>query len=552
MIPRQSRSPGPDGPPSPVYGRGAGGEGRRGLLLAIGLMLALSTAQATAIDVLRIGNGQEPETLDPHRGESVSTANLLRDLYEGLTAVAPDGRVVPGAARGWEIAQGGRVYTFHLRPQARWSNGDPLTADDFVAGLRRSVDPATGSSFAGILAPIVNATAISAGRLPPQALAVSAPDAETLRIHLNAPAPQLLGLLAHPSTFPIHQPSLREWGAAFARPGRLISNGAYRLQDWVVQSRVTLQRNPHYWNDAATQIERVLYLPTEDLSSELKRYRADELDITFQIPLVQAPWIRQHLGDELRLATYLGVYYYGFNLTRAPFKDNRALRQALAMAIDRELIVEKVMNGVAQPAAGWVPPGTAGHVPQAVAWMGWSRERQLAEARHLYAAAGYSAQQPLEIELRYNTHEDHKRIAVVVAAMWKQHLGVRTRLFNEESKVFLNNRRMRKLTQVFRATWIGDYDDVSSFTDILHSAHGQNDTGWADAEYDALLAQAAASADPRQRSTLLAAAEARVLSEWPVIPIYWYVSKHLVKPRVRGWQDNLLDYHYSKDLSLAR
>lgn len=523
----------------------------RAPVLWCALLLGCVVSAASPASVLRIGNGQEPETLDPHRGEGVSTANLLRDLYEGLTAIAPDGRVVPGAARGWEIAHGGRVYTFHLRPQARWSNGDPLTAEDFVAGLRRSVAPATGSSFAGILAPIVNATEISAGQLLPQALAVSAPDATTVRIRLKAPAPHLLGLLAHPSTFPIHQPSLRQWGAAFARPGRLVSNGAYRLQDWVVQSRVTLLRNRHYWNDAATQIEQVVYLPTEDLSSELKRYRADELDITFQIPLVQAPWIRQQLGEELRVATYLGVYYYGFNLTRAPFKDNRALRQALAMVIDRELIVGKVMNGLAQPAHAWVPPGTAGHLAQEPAWMRWPRERQLTEARRLYAEAGYSLQRPLEIELRYNTHEDHKRIAVVVAAMWKQHLGVRTRLLNEEAKVFLNNRRARKLTQVFRATWIGDYDDVSSFTDILQSAHGQNDTGWSDAEYDALLARAAASTDPHQRSALLAAAEARVLSEWPVIPIYWYVSKHLVKPRVRGWQDNLLDYRYSKDLRLA-
>ncbi len=529
----------------------------RGAALVPGVLLGLFALAGVAEPVradastLRIGNGQEPETLDPHRGEGVSALNLLRDLYEGLTAVAPDGRIVPGAARGWEIGDSGRLYTFHLRPDARWCNGAPVRAQDFVTGLRRSVDPATGSSFVGMLAPIINASDISAGRLPASALGVSAPDPLTVRIRLSAATPQMLGVLAHPSSFPVHGPSLRQWGDAFARPGRLISNGAYCLQDWIVQSKVSLVRNRHYWDDRHTAIDRVVYFPTEDVNSELKRYRAGELDITFQVPLVQAPWIRRELSDELRVATYQGVYYYGFNLTRPPFKGNRALRAALAMAVDRDLIVGKVMNGLALPAYAWVPPGTAGHRPQTPAWAGWSPARRLAEARRLYAEAGYSDANPLTVELRYNTHEDHKRIAVVIAAMWKQSLGVNTRLYNEETKVFLNSRRQRTLTQLFRASWIGDYDDVSSFTDILQSAHGQNDTGWSDEIYDGLLARAAIATDASARSALLADAEARILSEWPVIPIYWYVSKHLVKPRVRGWHDNLLDYHYSKDLSLS-
>lgn len=514
------------------------------------MLSSIVSLPAGAESVLRIGNGQEPETLDPHRGEGVSTLNILRDLYEGLTTVAPDGRIIPGAARGWSLAHDGRTYTFELREDGRWSDGSPVTAADFVAGLRRSVDPATGSSFIGILAPIVNADAVAAGRMPPDALGVRALDARTLQIQLTVPTPYFLGVLSHPSSFPIHQPSLRQWGEAFARSGRLISNGAYRLQTWAVQSQVSLVRNPHYRDQARVAIDRVVYFPTEDLQSELKRYRAGELDITFQIPLVQAPWIQQQYGDQLRIATYLGVYYYGFNLTRPPFKDNRDLREALALVIDRDLIVRKLMNGLAQPATGWVPPGTAGHRAAVPRGQGWTPAQRIAEARRLYARAGYSVERPLEIEIRYNTHEDHRRIAVVIAAMWKQHLGVRVRLHNEEGKVFINNRRQRKLTQVFRASWIGDYDDVSTFTDLLQSQHGQNDTGWADAEYDALLARAAQTRDPLQRQTLLAEAEARLLQEWPVIPIYWYVSKHLVSPRVEGWRDNILDYHYSKDLRL--
>jgi oligopeptide transport system substrate-binding protein len=525
---------------------------RRYAGVLVGLVLSVLSAAAHAESVLRVGNGQEPETLDPHRSKSVSAASILRDLYEGLTSVAPDGRVIAGAAQSWEISADGLSYTFFLRPQARWSNGDPVTAQDFVAGLRRSVDPATGSSYAGMLSPIRNAPAVIDGRLPPQALGVAAIDPLTLRIELSGPTPYLLGMLTHSSTFPIHGPSLQRWGKQFARAGRLVSNGAYRLQEWVVQSHVSLVRNAQYWNDAQTRIERVRYYPTEDLNSELKRYRAGELDVTFQIPLVQAPWIQRELGSELRVATYLGVYYYGFNVTKPPFKDNAKLRQALALAIDRELITRKVMNGMAQPAYAWVPPGTAEHRSQRPDWADWPRERQLAEARRLYAEAGYSAERPLKTEIRYNTHEDHKRIAVVIAAMWKQHLGVQATLVNEEAKVFFNNRELRKVTEAFRGGWIGDFDDASTFMELLQSQRVHNNSGWVDAEYDALLAQAAAETDIGARRQLLEAAERRLLEEMPVMPIYYYVSKHLVKPQVRGWQDNLLDYHYSKDLSVVR
>jgi oligopeptide transport system substrate-binding protein len=507
-----------------------------GRIAAIVLVIACALP-AAAHNVLRAGNGPEPETLDPHRSEGVSASNILRDLYEGLCNVAPDGRIVPGAASHWEIAPDGRRYVFHLRKEGRWSNGDPLTAEDFVAGLRRSVDPATGSSYSQMLAPILHAPDILTGRRPVEDLGVEALDAHRLQIRLTAPAPYLLGLLTHATTFPIHRASLAQHGAGFARPGRLIGNGAYRLHDWVVQSQVTLRRNPHYWNDASTRIDEVVYVPTENQSSELKRYRAGELDYTYEIPLVQAPWIRRQFGDELRIAAYSGTYFYGFNVTRPPFRDNPALRHAL-------------MHGAALPAWSWVPPGTWNYEPQRPDWADWPAARRLAEARRLYAAAGYSADRPLEVELRYNTHDDHKRIAIVIAAMWKQHLGVRTRLVNEEFKVFLNNRKLRAITEIFRASWIADFDDATSFAEILHSRHGQNDQGYANSGYDGLLARAAVEADLVRRRSLLEQAERLMLADAPLIPIYFYVSKHLVKPWVQGWQDNLLDYHYSKDLWL--
>lgn len=525
---------------------------RSRLLLASLLLVAGMAAPVHADDaaVLRIGNGPEPETLDPHRAEGVSAGNILRDLYEGLTAIAADGRPLPAAASGWQVSGDGLSYRFELRDNLRWSNGDSLTAEDFAVGLRRSLTPDTASNFAQLLLPVRNAAGVIEGNLPPTALGVHALDERTLQIDLETPAPQLPGVLSHPSTFPVHRSSLPVSGR-FARARELVSNGAYRLDDWRVQAHVELIRNPHYRDAGRVAIERVRYVTTEDINSEFKRYRAGELDVTYEIPPVAARQIRRDFSGQLHLAPYLGVYFYGLNLTRAPFRDAPKLRQALTMVIDRELIVDKVLYGLALPAHGWIPPGTANHLQQKPEWEQWPYARRVAEARRLYLEAGYSEEAPLETEIRYNTHESHRRVATVVAAMWRQTLGVRTRLINEEFKVFLHNRKLRRDTQVYRAAWMADYDDPSSFLGILRSGHGKNDTGWHSDTYDTALARAEGMADAGLRAASLSAAERMVLAHNPVIPIYFYVSKHLVSPRVRGWTDNVLDYHYSKDLSLA-
>ena len=520
--------------------------------LALFWIIGASAAERApaAQQVLHHGNGSEPNTLDPHRVEGVSPNNIVRDLFEGLTGISPSGEVIPAAAAQWTISEDGRIYTFALRENLRWSDGSALTAEDFVAGFQRSINPATGNTFAQMLSAIDNADAVLKGRAPVTALGVSAPDARTVVIRLAAPTPYLLGLLSHPTAFPVHRPSLEKWGRDFARPGRLVSNGAYVLKNWVVQSQVEIVRNPQYWNNAHTVVERVFYHPSEDINAELKRYAADEFDSTYEIPLVQAKTLRARYGKELHVAPYLGSYYYGFNLSKPPFKGNPKLRQALTMAIDREVIVGKVMNGVALPAYSYVPPGTWNYTPQVPEWAAWPREKKLAAARRLYAEAGYSAAKPLTVELRYNTHDDHKRIALVMAAMWKQWLGVNTRLINEEFKVFLQNRKLHEVTQVFRSAWISDYDDATSFLDLQTTTHGRNDSVYRNPAYDALLQQAATTADTTARRALLEQAERLLLVDLPVLPIYTYVSKHLVKPWVAGWQDNSYDYHYSKDLQV--
>ena len=529
---------------------------RRCLLLLLALIL--QTAWAAMPDpsllaerqVLHRGNGAEVQTLDPHRAEGVPASNILRDLYEGLVLEAPDGALIPGTADRWEISADGRTYRFHIRENARWSNGEPVTAHDFVYGLRRSVDPATGSRYSQILAPILNAEAVIAGKQPVEALGVRAIDDHSLEITLKAPTPYFLGLLTHSSTYPVHRANVEAYGSRFSRPGHLVSNGAYRLSEWVVQSHVRLDRNPHYWNDAHTVIDTVYFYPMEDSSTELKRYRAGELEITEAIPLQQFRWIRKHLGSELKVAPYLGTYYYGFNLTRPPFKDNLGLRRALSLVVNREILVEKITGMGEKPLYSWVPEGIPGYTPARPDYADWPQKKRIAEARRLYAEAGYSRSNPLTVEIRYNTSENHKKVAIAIGAMWKQALGVKVKLVNEEWKVFLQNRKQKRDTQVFRAGWIGDYNDPYTFLEILRSSHGLNDEGYANPEYDALLERSTLEQDPAARFRLMRQAEAIAVKDQPVIPLYGYVSKHLVKPRVGGWTPNILDHHYSKDLYL--
>lgn len=502
-------------------------------------------------DIFRIGNGPEVESLDPHKAEGVSAANILRDLYEGLVGEAPDSSLIPGAAASWEISEDLLTYTFTLRNDARWSNGDPVRANDFVVGLRRSVDPATGSAYSQILAPILNAEAIIEGKLAPESLGVEASDERTLVIRLKGPTPYFLGMLVHSSAYPVHPPSIDKYGHEFAQPGRLVSNGAYKLVERKIQSYVALERNPFYWDDANTTIDRVEYINTEDVSSEFKRFRAGEIDWTSSIPTSQVEWIRQNMPNELHANTYLGVYYYGFNLKQPPFKNNPKLRQALSMAIDREVIVEKVLRTGEQPAYSWVPPGVIGHQASEVPWAKWSRAQRLDQARRLYQEAGYSEERPARVEIRYNTSEDHKKIATAIAAMWKQWLGVEAVLINEEWKVYLQNRRLQTKTQVFRAGWIGDYNDANTFLEILHSNHGLNDTGYHSPEYDELLDKASVEGNAQLRAEYQHRAEKVLLRDLPVIPLYFYVNKRLVSRRVSGWVGNIMDHHQSRYLRLS-
>jgi oligopeptide transport system substrate-binding protein len=497
--------------------------------------------------VLRRGNAREPDTLDPQRAEDESSREILRDLFEGLVGETPAGELVPGAAESWEVSPDGLEWTFRLRPDGRWSNGDPLQASDFVAGLRRAVDPATGSSSAALLTPVAGTKEIISGRRPPESLGAEAQGENTLVLRLHSPTPHLPGLLTHPLSFPVHGPSLAEHGDGFARPGRLVSNGAYRLLEWELHRHVKLGRNPHF--RVPPQIGEVLYFGIDEPEAELNRYRAGDLDFTAQIPQQRFRWASENLREELHVAPYLSTQFWLFNTRRPPLDDLR-VRKALTMAVDRERLTRLVTGLGEYPAYGLVPPGVANYEAQSFEWRDESAAVRLEVARALLAEAGFSTERPLRVEVHYNTDENLRRIAVAVAAMWREALGVETSLVNEEFRVMLARRKDPQRWQILRLAWTGDFNDASNFLEILARDGAVNDTGYADPQFERLLAEAATELDPAQRRRLLESAERRMLEHYPVLPLYHTVSKHLVKPWVRNFQPNVLNRSYSRHLAV--
>jgi oligopeptide transport system substrate-binding protein len=494
------------------------------------------------------GNGEEPETLDPHQAVGVPTSHILRDLFEGLTAESPEGDIIPGAALRWNISRNARTYTFYLRRDLTWSNGDPLTAEDFVYSLRRAANPATAANSARMLLPIMNAREVLAGELPVEELGVSLLDEFTLQITLTGPTPYFLGLLAHPIAYPVNRRSLEQFGDQFSRPGNLVSNGAYVLAQWVPRVEIVLEKNPAFRESGLTLVERVHYLPIADHSTEIQAFRSGQIDWTNQVPNNQFKWLQKNYPDELVVSPWMGSYFFGFNLTREPFIHNPSLRMALVLAIDRHILTDKVAQFGEQPSFSLVPPGIEGYVPFSPEYADWTQDERNHEARRLYEQAGYSEDRPLRIEIRYNTSENHKKMALAVASMWKQVLGVNVTLVNEEFRVFLQNRAQKVLTQVFVAGWISDYNDPYSFLEMFRTGHGRNDYGYSNSTFDALLDQVGTERIRARRERLMFEAERVLISDNVIIPLYTYVTKRLVSRQLKGWQNNVMDHHQTRHM----
>lgn len=531
-------------------------------LAFVALLLSACGSRETPVEranrenILLRANGTEPAALDPHLVTGVSEHNILSALLEGL--VRPDAKTLeplPGVAESWDISEDGRIYTFRLREDAKWSNGDPVTADDFVFSYRRILAPRLGAEYASMLYPMAGAKAYNTGELTDfSEVGVQALDERTLEITLREPTPYFLSLLTHYTWFPVHPPTVLNFGGIdqrdtkWTRPGNFVGNGPFTLEDWRIHEHIDVAKSATYWDRENIHLNGVRFLPITNLNVEERAFRSGQIHVSYAMPLHKIEPYLEADSAALRISPYLGTYYYAVNTTKQPWSDAR-VRQALALAINRESIVKNITKAGQVPAGHFTPPDTAGYTARASLPIG-DYEANLAEARRLLAEAGYPHGEGLpKLELLYNTSDNHKVIAQAIQQMWKQGLGVDAELVNKEWKVYLVSRSNGDF-DVVRAGWIGDYNDPNTFLDLLTSWNENNSAKWKNEEYDALIKQAAQTTDPQERHELFQQAEAILVEEMPVIPIYFYVSAYLVDPAVQGWHPNILDQHPYQGLRL--
>ena len=492
------------------------------------------------------GNGSEPATLDPQKVEGTPESNVLRDLFEGLVSSGPKGETLPGVAESWETKDN-KHYVFHLRKDAKWSNGDPVTAHDFVFAFQRAVDPKTASPYSWYMEipTIINASDIIAGKKPADTLGVKAVDDHTFEVQLEKAVPYFVSMLSHTTTYPVPKKVIEKFGDKWTQPGNMVSNGAYVLKDWVVNERVDVERNPNYWNNGKTVINKVTYLPIQSTNAELNRYLAGEVDLTYNMPIERFKQMKKELPDEVKVSGYVGTYYYQYNFKHKPFDDVR-VRTALSYAIDRNVIADKVMGKGETPGYTLVPDFVDGFKPVAPAWSKLTQAERDAKAKELLTEAGYGPGKPLKFELLYNTDDNHKKVAVAVASMWKK-LGVQVSLVNQEWKTYLETKKQGNF-DVGRAGWIADYNEASSMLDLMQTTHGNNDGKYSNPTFDKLMSESRNQVDAEARNKLYVQAEEILAKDMPIAPIYQYVTARMVKPYVGGYPANPLDNLYSKDM----
>jgi oligopeptide transport system substrate-binding protein len=504
------------------------------------------TSNISKNEILRRGLGGEPASLDPGEAADTFSFEVIRDLYEGLTTEAADGTVIPGVALSWTVSGSGTQYSFQLRPDAKWSNGKRVRATDFVEAWRRVVDPKRASPVADTLRPVAGAAAIILGRQPPESLGVTAPRDDLLVVNLERPAAFFPQLLTHSATFPIYSEST----AKSHNPSSWVSNGPYVLSSWTPGSALKLRRNSSYWDTSHVQITNVEYIFMPDENAEFRMYRAGQLEITQSVPSSALNSVRAELPRELFVAPFLATAYYALNLRSPYFAANLDLRKSLALAIDRNALEATILPFGQKPAFGFVPPGTWNYEPQFWEWQSLSDLERIKEARRLYALAGFSESNPLRIRVLFNSNNSIKQVAIAIASMWKQVLGVESILLDEEYRVFLESRRDSSKWEVARLGWTADYNDAGNFLDTLRSGSPNNDARYERPEFNELLDRAALSADASNRRQLLQSAEKMMLSDYPILPIYYFSSKRLIKPYLKGAKANPLNRLYSKYLTI--
>lgn len=505
----------------------------------LGLALTSCRDSSTRADLVFI-NGAEPETLDPAIVTGQPESRVVNALFEGLCAYDENGHAVPGVAERWEISPDGRVYTFYLRADAKWSDGSTLTAGDFIASWKRTLTPETGSQYNYQLYPIKNAEAFAEGRITDfSEVGVRSVNERTLVVELENPTPYFIQLCAFSTLHPVPVALIRRVGDHWVKPAHIISNGAYTLEDWRINDRIRLKKNPHYWDRAGVALETIDVLPISDANVAFNFYASGLADLVMDKGLAP-PALLDDLKKrpDFHAAPFLGIYFLRYNCERGPFRDER-VRRAFSLAVDKKRIVEKITRAGELPAPGFVPPGIPGY--KGTDGLAFDPK----EAARLMSEAGFPDGKNFpNVRYLYSKSELNEAIAVELQSMWHSALGVNVNLERQEWKVYLNSLSLLDY-DIARSSWVGDYPDPNTFLDMFLAGGGNNRTGWTSQAYDSLIAEAASELDPARRFEILRQAEdLLVQSAFPVCPIYYYVGIQLYDPtKLGGLKDNVLDEH---------
>ncbi len=521
------------------------------------LLLASCAKRETPVELgnregrLHLGVGSEPSDIDPHIVTGIGEAKVLHALFEPLVSFDPQTlKPTPALAERWDISADGLTWTFHLRADARWSNGEPITAQDCIDSWRRILTPSLGADYAYMLYMIRGAEAFNKGTGDFAQVGLAAPDDRTLVVHLTAPTPYFHQVLLNSPWRPVNVRAIarvgdiHRRGTPWTRPEHIVTSGPFHLVEWSTNQRLVAEKSATYWDSANVKLNSIVFYPIDSIDAEERAFRAGQLHITYALSLSKLASYRRDLPDSLRVDPYLNTFFLRFNTRRAPL-DQPALRRALSLAIDRTLIAEKILRGGQRPAPSLVPPETPDYpVPALPA-------RDVETARKLLAAAGYAEGRGVPpIELVYNNSETNRLVAEAIQEMWRRDLGLTVQLLNQEYKVVFANRRTGNY-QIILGSWVGDYLDATTFLDLWRSDAGNNQTGWAEPRYDELMNRAATETDPAARGRLLQEAELLMLEAAPIAPIYFNTHVYLVHPAVKGWQPNPMDHTDYRHVSLA-
>ena len=494
--------------------------------------------------ILHFGNGDEPQEIDPHLTTGIPEFHIQQALFEGVVAKHPSTlEIEPGVAESWDISDDQLVYTFHFREDARWSNGDPVRAQDFVYSWERALRPEIGSLYSYMFTYIKNADAFFKGEIKDfSKVGVKALDDRTLEVELNSPTPFFLQILDHHSYYPVHPPTIEKFGgmtkrgSQWSRPGNFVGNGAFTLKEWKLNRILKVERNPYYWDADIVRLNEIHYYPVSNRSTEERMFRAGQLHVTNRVPNEKIAWYKENHPESLNITAYLGSYFYRFNTRVEPLGDAR-VRRALSMSINRKQIVENVTKGGQLPAYNLTPPNTNGFTAEARV------EYDIEGARKLLAEAGFPDGKGFpKLEIIYNTDESHRMVAIAIQQMWKKALNIDVTLSNQDWQVYLENESQGNY-QISRAAWIGDYLDPNNFIDMWLSGGGNNRTGWGNKRYDELVALAAKAKTKEERFEFFQENEQILIDESPIMPIYTYTRVFLIDQSVKGWDENVLDQH---------